>query len=105
MGITMDSMTIQCATLPLYDLEETRTQTDALWIGLASSFRRKGIKNVPDTLFRGEKTYQRKIFFGQICGYPLTHEYAERFKVIATPLYRTPYFTGPEYMSVITVYL
>ncbi|SVE06035.1 uncharacterized protein METZ01_LOCUS458889, partial [marine metagenome] len=46
----MDSMTIQCATLPLYDLEETRTQTDALWIGLASSFRRKGIKNVPDTL-------------------------------------------------------
>ena len=100
----MDSMTIQCATLPLYDLEETRTQTDALWIGLASSFRRKGIKNVPDTLFRGEKTYQRKIFFGQICGYPLTHEYAERFKVIATPLYRTPYFTGPEYMSVITVH-
>ena len=100
----MDSMDFQFATLPLYDLAETRIQTDALWYGLASSFRRKGIKNVPDTLFRGEKTYQKKLFFGQICGFPLTHEYARRFKVIATPLYRTPYFTGPEYLSVITVH-
>ena len=100
----MDSMDFQFATLPLYDLAETRIQTDALWTGLASSFRRKGIKNVPDTLFRGEKTYQKKLFFGQICGFPLTHEYARRFKVIATPLYRTPYFTGPEYLSVITVH-
>ena len=100
----MDSMDFQFATLPLYDLAETRIQTDALWNGLASSFRRNGIKNVPDTLFRGEKTYQKKLFFGQICGFPLTHEYAGRFKVIATPLYRTPYFSGPEYLSVITVH-
>ena len=100
----MDSMDFQFATLPLYDLAETRIQTDALWNGLASSFRRNGIKNVPDKLFRGEKTYQKKLFFGQICGFPLTHEYAGRFKVIATPLYRTRYFSGREYLSVITVH-
>ena len=72
------------------------------WIGFI--FPEEWHKNVPDTLFRGEKTYQKKLFFGQICGFPLTHEYAGRFKVIATPLYRTPYFSGPEYLSVITVH-
>ena len=100
----MTEMTFPYATLPLYDLPETKTQTDSLWNGLADSFRKEGINDVPNSLFRGEWIYQKELFFGQICGYPLTHEYAGRFTVIATPLYRTPYFKGPEYLSVIVVH-
>lgn len=97
-------MALQCASLPLYDFAETRFQTNAFWAGLADSFRKEGIRDVPNSLFRGKGIYQKKLLFGQICGYPLTHEYAGRFKVIATPLYRTPYFSGPEYLSVIAVH-
>jgi ABC-type phosphate/phosphonate transport system substrate-binding protein len=63
------------------------------------------LDNVPEALFRGEDVYQKNVFLGQVCGYPLTHEFSGRFEVIATPVYRTPYFTGPEYRSVIVVHL
>ena len=53
---------------------------------------------------RGENCYDKTVFVGQVCGYPLTNEFAGRFQVIATPVYRTPYFTGPEYRSVIVVH-
>ncbi|MBC8259512.1 MAG: PhnD/SsuA/transferrin family substrate-binding protein [SAR324 cluster bacterium] len=100
------------ATLPLYDLPEAQMQckpysgpcTDAFWQGLAESFRKAGLENVPDILYRGDDVYQNNVFFGQVCGYPLTHEFSGRFQVIATPVYRTPYFTGPEYRSVIVVH-
>ena len=97
-------MQLQHATLPLYDLPEARMQTDALWQGLADSFRKAGLDNVPEALFRGEDVYQKNVFLGQVCGYPLTHEFSGRFQVIATPVYQTPYFTGPEYRSVIAVH-
>ena len=97
-------MQLQHATLPLYDLPEARMQTDALWQGLADSFRKAGLDNVPEALFRGEDVYQKNVFLGQVCGYPLTHEFSGRIQVIATPVYQTPYFTGPEYRSVIAVH-
>ena len=101
-------MNFRHATLPLYDLPEARMQTDALWKGFADAFRKVGLDSepdsIPDSLFRGENCYDKTVFFGQVCGYPLTHEFAGRFQVIATPVYRTPYFTGPEYRSVIVVH-
>jgi len=88
------------ATLPLYDLPEARIQTDALWKGLADSFRKFGLNSepdsmsfkVPDALFRADNCYAETVFFAQICGYPLTHEFSGRFQVIATPVYKTPFF-------------
>jgi len=100
------------ATLPLYDLPEARIQTDALWKGLADSFRKFGLNSepdskpfkVPDALFRADNCYAETVFFAQICGYPLTHEFAGRFQLIATPVYKTPFFSGAEYRSAIVVH-
>ncbi len=92
------------AAIPLYDLPEAREQTDALWKGFAHAFREVGFQSVPDALLRGEDVYRKPLFFGQVCGYPLTHEFSGRFQVLATPVYRTPLFSGPEYSSVIAVH-
>src|SRR5437762_5321023 len=43
------------------------------------------------------------LLMGQVCGYPLTHAYSGRLRVIATPCYSTPYSSGPEYCSVVVV--
>ncbi len=92
------------ATLPLYDLPEISHQTDALWTELANSFREVGFDEVPEKLDRSHQPYNAGLFFGQICGYPLTHEFSNRFQIIATPSYHTAYFRGAEYCSLIIVH-
>ena len=95
------------AALPMYDLLEVRAATDAWWRGLARAFRRQGVPDVPERLVRRARDARLwrdpSLLFAQICGYPLTHEYAGVFLPIATPCYRAPGCAGPDYASVIIV--
>lgn len=95
------------AGLPMYDLVELRPATEAWWQGLARAFRREGLEEVPEELTRepsAERLWQAPdLLFGQTCGYPLTHDFADRLRLIATPCYAASGCSGPRYRSLIIV--
>jgi ABC-type phosphate/phosphonate transport system substrate-binding protein len=95
------------AGLPMYDLEELRWAHDAWWQALARGFRAAGLGAVPAALERGlghrELWARPDLLFGQTCGYPLTHEFAGRLALVATPRYAAPGCAGPTYRSWILV--
>ena len=77
------------------------------WRGLAGHLRAAGIAPVPDTL-RADLTpsalwARPDLLFAQTCGYPLTHAFAGRLQVVATPCYDAPGCDGPFYCSVLVV--
>ena len=86
------------ASLPMYDLPEIRAATDAWWRGLSEHM---GIKGELD---RGPDHYQAwrdpDLVFSQTCGYPLTHEFRGRLRLLATPHYAADGCTGPFYRSI-----
>jgi ABC-type phosphate/phosphonate transport system substrate-binding protein len=87
------------ATLQMYDLPEVRAATEAFWQAIA---RRLGV-SVP--LSRAEDwtaAWRRPdLLFSQTCGYPFTHEYAGKLKLVATPHYAAPGCDGPYYCSIL----
>jgi ABC-type phosphate/phosphonate transport system substrate-binding protein len=87
------------ASLPMYDLPETRAATDSFWAALAKEL---GV-SVP--LERGEDwTHawrQPDLLFSQTCGYPLTHEFAGKLTYVATPHYDADGCEGPFYCSIL----
>ena len=95
------------ASLPMYDPPEIRALTDAWWRGLARHFRAAGIADAPETLTRPGDLHAHwgsaALLFSQGCGFPLTHEFAGRWQVIATPCYAAPGCDGPHYRSVLIV--
>jgi ABC-type phosphate/phosphonate transport system substrate-binding protein len=95
------------ASLPMYDLPELRTATDAWWQGLAKAFRRAGLREVPDRLRRDgamEAAWRAPdLLFSQTCGYPLTHAFRGLLRPVATPAYAAPGCDGPLYASAIVV--
>ena len=98
---------MSCAGLPMYDLEELRWATDAWWQALARGFRAAGIADVPSALdhdLRHHALWSRPdLRFGQACGYPLTHEFADELALVATPRYAAPGCEGTGYRSWILV--
>jgi ABC-type phosphate/phosphonate transport system substrate-binding protein len=98
---------MSCAGLPMYDLEELRWAHDAWWRALARGFREAGIPESPASLDRGKSHHELwsapDLRFGQACGYPLTHEFAGRLALVATPCYRAPGCEGTSYRSWILV--
>lgn len=98
---------MRIAALPMYDLPEIATATDAWWRGLAGAFRSEGLEGVPNRLDR--RRSRRRIWgspdllFAQTCGYPMTHEFAARFTMVATPSYAAPGCEGTRYRSLIVV--
>src|SRR3990172_9299482 len=98
---------MRIAGLPMYDLPEATAATDAWWVGLARAFRREGVRDVPDRLYRHgapvEDWLAPDLLFSQTCGYPLTHALAGRVAPIATPGYAAPGCHGPDYCSLIVV--
>lgn len=94
------------AALPMYDLPELRTATDAWWQGLAKAFRRQGIREVPDSLGRavqaGARGAETRLLFGQCCGYDLVRK-RDSLTLLATPAYRSPHCRGARYRSLIVV--
>ena len=95
------------ASLAMYDLPEVEAATDAWWAGLAQAMRREGIEDVPVALSRGDDARRAwrapDLLFSQTCGYPLTHEFAGRLRVVATPCYACPGCAGPRYRSFLLV--
>jgi ABC-type phosphate/phosphonate transport system substrate-binding protein len=87
------------ASLPMYDLPETRDATDAYWKTIAQNY---GV-NAP--LCRaGEHAAPWRnpnLLFSQTCGYPYTHEFADQLTYIATPHYDADGCDGPLYCSII----
>jgi ABC-type phosphate/phosphonate transport system substrate-binding protein len=99
---------VAVASLPMYDLPEIEAATNKWWKGLARAFRRQGIADVPDNLWRGESYpelwTQRDLLLSQTCGYPLTHELRGKVTLVATPCYSAPGCSGSDYCSVIVVH-
>jgi len=97
------------ASLPMYDLEPLREATDAWWRGLAAALRRQGFDGVPDRLDRGDfgdrfsHWTSPDLLLSQTCGYPLTHDFADKVRLVATPVYAVPHCAGPWYCSVVAV--
>jgi ABC-type phosphate/phosphonate transport system substrate-binding protein len=92
------------AELPMYDLPELRSATDAWWAGIARSLRREKIEAVPDQLTREQSVEGRPdLLLSQVCGSRLVGEGRERLSYVATPCYTAPGCNGPLYRSVIVV--
>jgi ABC-type phosphate/phosphonate transport system substrate-binding protein len=91
----------------MYDVPELRAATDALWAGLASALRARGIDRVPDTLCRDRPLRSMwldpDLLLSQTCGYPLVRALAGRVQMVATPRYRVPLCEGTWYRSRVVV--
>lgn len=91
------------AGLPMYDLPELRWATDAWWQALVRGFAAEGLRDLPTSLDRTLPQYAQwrrpDLVFGQSCGYPLTHEFADSLQAVATPCYAAPGCDGPTYRS------
>ncbi len=95
------------ASLPMYDLPEVAAATDAWWAGIARALRRAGLKDVPVGLCRDRDMTRpwraADLLFSQTCGYPLTHEFAGKLCVVATPCFDCLGCEGPRYCSLLVV--
>jgi ABC-type phosphate/phosphonate transport system substrate-binding protein len=95
------------AGLPMYDLPELRSATDAWWAGVARAFRREGIEDIPDRLTRELQTEAiwqcPDLLLSQVCGYNMVGARRERLTYVATPHYTAPGCQGPLYRSHIVV--
>lgn len=87
------------ASLPMYDWPEVREATDAWWAGIA---RHLGtdveLRHGGDHAAQWQK---RDLFFSQTCGYPFTHEFRGKLKLVATPHYGVDGCRGPNYRSMV----
>ncbi|MFQ6022844.1 MAG: phosphate/phosphite/phosphonate ABC transporter substrate-binding protein [Acidiferrobacterales bacterium] len=95
------------ASLPMYDLPEMRTATNAWWKGLAAALRRAGVDGVPDRLTHTDDSetlwHHPNLLFSQACGYPFTHPLPNVLQPVATPVYDAPGCLGPRYCSAIVI--
>lgn len=95
------------ASLPMYDLPEVAWATDAWWVAIAGALAREGVAPVPRGLTRCADRYATwrspALLLSQACGYPLTHAFKGRLRLVATPVYAAPHCDGPDYCSVIVV--
>ena len=94
---------MRLAALPMYDMPEIESATDALWAAMARRLRAGGMTDAPDRLTRGvdprEVWRSPRLLFAQTCGYPLMHEFDGRLALIATPRYAVPGCGGAAYRS------
>lgn len=87
------------ATLPMYDWPEVRGATDAWWNGLARHIGTDiGLTRQADHM---ALWHDPSLLFSQTCGYPLTHEFAGRLSLVATPNYGVDGCEGPRYRSMV----
>jgi ABC-type phosphate/phosphonate transport system substrate-binding protein len=95
------------AALPMYALPGVQQWQEAWWAGLARHFKAAGVANVPERLSHGGDALAAwsdpNLVFAQACGYPLTHAFAERLQLIATPCYDAPGCVGAGYRSFLIV--
>ncbi len=92
------------ASLPMYDLPELQTATDALWAAIAAR-----IPQAPKALTRTanlEKIWtDPDLLVAQTCGYPLVTSLAGKVALLATPCYDATGCEGPSYRSAIITHV
>jgi ABC-type phosphate/phosphonate transport system substrate-binding protein len=95
------------ASLPMYDLPELQSTTDAFWAAIATKLGERGI-DAPKTLMRGPKLQKiwtdPDLLLAQTCGYPLLTSLAGKVQLLATPCYDATGCEGPLYRSAIIVH-
>jgi ABC-type phosphate/phosphonate transport system substrate-binding protein len=83
----------------MYDFPEARPATEAFWQAMAE---RLGVTVPLGWPQNWMEAWRRPdLLFSQTCGYPFTHEFAGRLKLIATPHYAAPGCDGPLYCSIL----
>jgi ABC-type phosphate/phosphonate transport system substrate-binding protein len=90
----------------MYDFEELRPATDALWSAIAARLNDQGVE-APATLLRGPPLHDiwtdPDLLLAQTCGYPLVTSLAGRVTLVATPSYAAEGCGGTSYRSAIIV--
>ena len=93
--------------LPMYDAPELRAANRSFWQAIRKSLQEIGVKDLPKDLSEPLDLpsfwSDPHLFFGQTCGYPLTHDLCGQAKLIATPCYDSEHAEGPRYGSAIIV--
>jgi ABC-type phosphate/phosphonate transport system substrate-binding protein len=87
------------ASLPMYDWPEVREATDAWWHGLSRHLGLPvGLTRIADyaALWRDPS-----LVFSQTCGYPFTHDFRGRLKLLGTPHYDAEGCVGHRYCSIV----
>ncbi|MHC4839683.1 MAG: phosphate/phosphite/phosphonate ABC transporter substrate-binding protein [Planctomycetota bacterium] len=95
------------ASLPWYDLPETRHATDAFWMAVKAAMLEQGIKEVPDVLERELHHHEQwgypTLMFTQACGYDVAVDHALHLRVVAAPCFDLPGCDGHMYSSYVLV--
>ena len=95
------------ASLPMYDFPELRAAHDVFWGALAARLESAGVPHVPRVLTRdaglGEVWRDPSLLFAQGCEYPLAKAYADRVRLVASPMYSAPGCEGARCRSAIVV--
>jgi hypothetical protein len=110
----VNDKTTNFACLPMYWFPETVEVHQSLWQAIAEELDTLGYTDIPERLTPPPEHYkdmwQPGLLLGQTCGYPLVtdlaakHPYKSLFKLIATPVYDTPYTSGAWCRSVVLVH-
>jgi ABC-type phosphate/phosphonate transport system substrate-binding protein len=91
----------------MYDFPELRDSHDTFWGALAERLIASGLSNVPRQLTRDLNHFDvwrsPALLFGQGCEYPLAKLFADRVRVVATPIYDAEGCVGNHYRSAIVV--
>lgn len=91
------------ASLPMYCLPEMADANAAFWIALQQRLRAKGVDTTDVELDSDARSVPEgigpRIFFTQICGYPLFKHYRDQGIMLATPHYALPGSTGPTHRA------
>lgn len=87
------------ASLPMYDWPEVRDATDAWWQGLARHIGVSGELS-RSTDYAG-LWRDPALILSQTCGYPFTHEFRNRLKLVATPHYGVDGCEAANYCSIV----
>ncbi len=79
------------ASLPWYDLPETRPFTDAFWLAVRNELCNVGVDGVPDSLDREhahtEQWLHPHLMFTQACGYDVATDHSKFLRVMAAPCF------------------
>jgi len=93
--------------LPMYDLPEARDATDAWWAVLRRGFLQAGLAETPRELTRTQNVTDSwtmpGLLFTQTCGYPFTHDWSDKLRLVATPRYRVDGCEASNYRSAFIV--
>jgi ABC-type phosphate/phosphonate transport system substrate-binding protein len=89
---------MRTASLPMYSLPEMAAANSALWRALQQRLQSKGVDTADIKLDSDSRLTPNgigpRVFFTQICGYPLFKHYRDQGLALATPHYAVPGCVG-----------